>query len=104
MRILIFGFLLVSLAACDVAKSVADDAARSQARKVVNATLAEKAPGVDLSPVTDCVINNASSKEILKLASMAVTGVDQDTADLILEISSRPETVRCIAQNGLPGL
>ncbi len=96
-------FLLLAAAAlvgCEVAQGAVDNATRSQARKAVNSSLAKRAPNVDLSPVTDCVINNASSKEILKLAGKTVTGVDQETATLVLEIVSRPETLRCIASSG----
>ena len=104
MRLAIAICALLALGGCEVAQTAADDVTRSRAKKVVNQTLAQKAPGVDLSPITDCVIDQASTKEILKLASMSVTGVDQSTADLIFEIASRPETVRCIAQKGLPGI
>ncbi len=99
---LALGLALVVLTGCEFAKGAVDDATRSQARKAVNASLGQKLPGVDLSPLTDCVINNASSKEILTLAGMAVRGVDQETANLILQISTRPETVQCIAKAELP--
>ena len=80
---------------------VADDISRKAARSVVKPVLAEKLPGVPTEAMTDCVIDNASSAEIVTLAKAAAIGVQQDTYDTALGIAKRPETIQCIATDGL---
>ncbi|PIE10306.1 MAG: succinate dehydrogenase [Rhodobacterales bacterium] len=96
-----FGVGFALLAGCDVANSVADDLARDRAKVVVNGVMADKLPGVDVSPVTNCIIDNASAGEILTIASAAATGVTQSTVELVAEITKRPDAVTCIASAGL---
>ena len=91
---------LAFLAGCDVANQAADQIARDQAKQVVNGVVANKFPGVNAAPVTDCVIDNASAGEILTIASAAATGVTQSTVELVGDIVQRPDTVKCIAGAG----
>lgn len=92
------------LAACDVAQPIADQIARDQARSTVNDVVAQNIPGVDLSSVTDCIINIASTQEIFEIAKDSVTGMNPDTTNLILEIASRPQSVECILKSSLANL
>jgi len=66
---------------------------------VVDGVVAQRLPGVDVSPVTDCVINVASASEILGLASASVTGVTAQTAQTAIEIATRREALTCIGEN-----
>lgn len=90
------------LAGCaDLQDQVARDAAKSAVRPV----LAERFPGVPLEPATDCVIDNATAGEILSLAADAATGrPDEGTVETTVTILSRPETITCLATEGLPVL
>lgn len=92
----------VFLAGCaELQDQIAQDAARS----VVRPVLAERFPGVPLEPATDCVIDNATAAEILSLAADAATGQpDEGTVETVLVIVSRPETITCLATEGLPVL
>ena len=78
-----------------------DALARTAAKGVVNNVVASKFPGVDATPVTDCIIDNATGAEILTIAEAAVVGTTQATTDLVVGIAQRPETVRCTASNML---
>lgn len=78
-----------------------DMLARDAAKNVVNATVQARFPGVDARPLTDCIIDNASSAEIGQIAQSAVVGTGADTTDLIVRIAERPETVRCTVNNAL---
>ncbi|MEM7075557.1 MAG: succinate dehydrogenase [Pseudomonadota bacterium] len=89
--------LLAVLSGC----AVADNLAQDQAKTVVNSVVESRFPGVNVAPVTDCVIEAASAGEIISLASAANSGVTQQTVETVLEISTRPEAVNCIAENGL---
>ena len=89
------------LGACDAANDAADTLARDQAKTVVNGVVAEKLPGVNAAPVTDCIIDAASASEILTIAGASVTGVTDNTVQMVLEIAQRPDAVNCIATNGL---
>ncbi|WP_135507323.1 succinate dehydrogenase [Roseovarius aestuariivivens] len=91
--------LLIS--ACSAANDVADAVTRDRAKTVVNAVVERRFPRVNAAPVTDCVIDAASAGEILTIARDSVGGVQPATVDLVVDIASRPESVQCIAENGL---
>jgi hypothetical protein len=81
---------------------VQDQFARDAARSAVRPVLAERFPGVPLEPASDCVINNASGAEIAQLALAATQSVTHpSTSALVVEIATRPETIRCLATDGL---
>jgi len=94
--------LLLPLAAC---VPLQDQIARETARSAVRPVLAERFPGVPLEPSTDCVIDNATGAEIISLASDAALGrPDEGTVETVLTIVTRPETITCLATEGLPVL
>lgn len=95
----IFG--LATLTACAAANDAADAVARNQAKNVVNGYVADRYPGLNAAPITDCIIDAASAREILQVSSGAVTGVDAALAEQIGQIARRPESLECIAQNSL---
>jgi len=100
-RVLIGGALIAGLSACGAARDVADALARDRAKTVVNSVVAERFPGVNPAPVSDCIIDAASAGEIISIASAAGTGVTQSTAQEVIEIAQRPEAVQCIARNSI---
>ena len=91
---------LAALTACTAAQQ--DTLAQDAAKRAVRPILAERFPGVPLEPATDCVIENATAQEILVLAADAVTGPTASTVEDTTRILSRPETIRCLAEDGLP--
>lgn len=91
---------LVALTACGE-DGFADQLARKEAKDTVRPVLAQRFPGVPLEPATDCVIDNASAGEILKLASAGVTGLGPEETQLVVEIATRPETIECLLKDGL---
>ena len=95
--ILCVGFL----AGCATVEKVTDDATQRSAKTAIDAVVADRLPGVDVTPVTDCIIQNAARGEILSIASSAVTGITGSTISVVVEISRRPKTVACIAKSGL---
>ena len=90
------------LLACTPAQQ--DELTRDAAKRVVRPVLEERLPGVPLEPATDCIIDNATSRELLALAADAVTGPTASTVEIVSDIAVRPETVRCLATEGLPVL
>ena len=103
MRILlIFGLAGTLLAGCmqDLGPT-GDMLARDAAKGVVNSTVQARFPGVDARPLTDCIIDNASSSEIIQIAEGAVVGANDRTTNLVIAIAQRPETVRCTVNNSL---
>jgi hypothetical protein len=93
---------LLALAACT--PEMQDELTRDAAKRAVRPVIAERFPGIPLEPATDCIIDNASSREILTLAADAATGPTASTVEIVGRIASRPETVRCLAEEGLPAL
>ena len=93
---------LLALVACTPAQQ--DELTRDAAKRAVRPVLAENFPGLPLEPATDCIIEHASSRELLSLAADAVTGPTASTVELVGIIASRPDTIRCLATEGLPAL
>lgn len=91
--------LVLVLAACT--PDVRDDLTRNAARTAIRPVVAQKLPGVPLDPAIDCVINNADSRELLSLAADSITGPTASTAEIVGSIVSRPETLRCLATDGV---
>ncbi len=92
--------LPILLAACTATPDTTDAIAREAAKSVVSGIVATRFPGVNVAPVTDCVIDNATTSEIITIARGALTGPDAQTTDTVVAILQRPETIRCIAQQG----
>lgn len=90
------------LAACT--PQAQDQLARDAARSAITPVLVERFPGVPLEPALDCVIDNASAVQIRALALDSVTGPTESTAQIVVDILSQPETLRCLAVDGLPAL
>ena len=101
MRYLIIALTLF-ITACT--PEMQDDITRDAAKSVVRPILAERLPGVPLEPATDCIIDNANSRELLALAADAVTGPTASSVEIVAEIATRPDTIRCLAEEGLPAL
>ncbi|SLN21885.1 hypothetical protein PEL8287_00942 [Roseovarius litorisediminis] len=92
---------LALLTGCTAANDEADAVARDRAKSVVNGVVANRFPGVNAAPVTDCVIDAASAGEIIQIAGASVTGMTQSTVEQVVDIASRPDAVQCIAENSL---
>lgn len=90
------------LAGCTVQQQ--DQIARDAARSAITPVLVERFPGVPLEPALDCVIDNASAVQIRALALDSVAGPTESTAQIVVDILSQPETLRCLAVDGLPVL
>ena len=99
MRLAVLSFVL-AMTACTSAQQ--DTLAQDAAKQAVRPILEERFPGVPLEPATDCVIDNATAQEILVLAADAVTGPTASTVEVTTRILTRPETIRCLAEDGLP--
>lgn len=81
-----------------------DELARDAAKNAVRPVLQDRLPGVPVEPATDCVIDNATASEILTLAADAVTGPTASTVEIVSNILVRPDTLTCLATEGLPPL
>ncbi|MBV2360247.1 hypothetical protein KUH32_10710 [Thalassococcus sp. CAU 1522] len=90
------------LAACSPQQQ--DQFARDAARSAITPVVAERFPGVPLQPAIDCLIDNASAAQIRALAIDSVTGPTENTAQIVTDIASQPETLTCLANRGLPVL
>jgi hypothetical protein len=76
--------------------TVLDAASRTVARNVVNSEMQKRLPGVNVAPYTDCVVNNATTAELIDIAQASRAGAS-GTADSVASIVSRPATTQCIA-------
>ncbi|MCR9108260.1 hypothetical protein [Marivita sp. XM-24bin2] len=90
------------LGGCSVQQQ--DQIARDAARSAITPVLVERFPGVPLEPALDCVIENASAVQIRALALDGVTGTTESTVQIVTDIVSKPETLTCLAAEGLPAL
>jgi uncharacterized protein (DUF433 family) len=97
----------MGLSACAETQQAVDDVARRSAKAAVDETLVTRFPAVPkaaVTPFTDCIIDNASGREIAELAKDAVIGVSDTTVSVVQGILSRAETQSCVAQAGLAAL
>ena len=89
----------LALGACVSGRDIMQDTTRSLARNAVDAAAARYVPGVNVTPYTDCVINNASTSELLQLAQAAGAGAAQEIATqaypVVKTIAARSETSKC---------
>lgn len=76
--------------------TVLDAASRQVARTVINAEMEKRLPGANVAPYTDCVVNNATTAELIDIAQASRAGAS-GTADSVAAIVSRPATTQCIA-------
>ena len=90
----------VAVSGCMAAEQIAEDTMRQEAKYVINGQVAQRFPGVNAAPVTDCIVDAASAQEIVSIGASALTGVAASTTELVLAIAQRPDTVACIASNG----
>ena len=91
--------VLLGLVGCTAADQ--DQIARETARATVTPMLEERFPGVPVAPAANCMIDNASGQEIITLAAASVTGVTTNTTRVFNDVLRRPETLNCIANEGL---
>ncbi|MEP2641876.1 hypothetical protein [Roseobacter sp.] len=94
---------LVTLAACAEVQQATDRAGRDTAKTILPEALAVYFPQVPkalFTPFTNCVVDNADASEVQSLAADAITGVDQNTADTIRAVLTRPETQNCLRAAG----
>lgn len=101
MRLVLTICAIFAVAGCQAANETADTVARNTAKGVVNGVVAQKFPGVNAAPITDCVIDNATRFEIFDIAKAGATGLTPATVQTVTTIAQRPETVSCISKNGL---
>ncbi|MFD1195611.1 hypothetical protein ACFQ3C_13135 [Seohaeicola saemankumensis] len=91
-----------TLAACTPADQ--DRLTRDAARAAITPVLVQRFPGVPLEPALECIIQNATARELLALAADSLTGPTANTVELVNSIVSRPDTLTCLLANGLPAL
>ena len=94
--------LVLTLAACTA--QTQDEIARAAARSATSKVVAERLPGVPVQPAVNCVIDNASAQQIYALAADSVTGPTESTVEVVMGILRQPETLTCLAAEGLPAL
>ena len=98
---------LVGLVACAETTQAVDNVARRSAKAAVSETLTTRFPAVPkafVTPFTDCVIDNATAREIGEFAKDAVIGVSETTVALVRSVIDRPSTQQCLVGAGLTAL
>lgn len=93
--------LCLALPACVAGEAVMQETTRSLARSAVNSAAAQYLPGVNVTPFTDCVINNAQTGELIQLAQYASAGANgaAQAWPVVRTIASRPEATQCLVQS-----
>ncbi|QXT40455.1 succinate dehydrogenase [Gymnodinialimonas ceratoperidinii] len=92
------------LSACVGFQDAADQLARQQARAYVNTEVERRFPGIDATPITNCVIDNASAQEIVTIAGGIALGNSTAASNTVGDVLQRPATLQCTAGNYLDGL
>lgn len=92
MKLTIALIATLSLTACAVVETAALDTGRDAAKAVVGPIVADTVPGPAGTVLTNCIIDNASGEELLRLAA---GGASPENITLVSEILARGETVAC---------
>ncbi len=87
----------LTVSGCADITAQADQSARDAAKRGVTPIVQAQFPGVPAEPIVDCVIQYAEWSEILELARAATLGPTSETTRVVIDVASRPDTVRCIA-------
>jgi len=61
MRILISLAAVCAISGCSVAQDIAQTTVRNETKAVINAQVAQSFPGVNAAPITDCIVDSAST-------------------------------------------
>lgn len=99
MRVALLGAVVALAAACT--PMMRDDFTRAAAKSAVRPVLVQYLPGVPAERAVGCVIDNATSEELLALASESVTGPTASATEIVGRIATRPATAECLATAGL---
>ncbi|KUF12863.1 hypothetical protein AVJ23_02720 [Pseudoponticoccus marisrubri] len=94
--------LALGLAACS--PQAQDRITRDAARATLTRVVTDRYPALPVEPAIDCLIDNASAVQIRALAADAVLGPTEGTIEIVSQIVSKPETLTCLAAEGLPAL
>ena len=84
------------------AANVVTQATRAAAKATVVQVAEARFPGVPVAPISDCVIDNATVTEIVTLARAATGEPTPRAVDTAVAVLSRPDTVSCVTERGLP--
>lgn len=98
-RMLLLSSCLLMPACADVMQAT-DRAARDTSKNAVNEVILTRFPQVPKAlvvPFTDCIVDNASAAEVNELTRFAIIGSDDQTAEIIRGVLSRPETQQCLS-------
>lgn len=72
-----------------------DAASRQLAQGVINAEMQKRLPGTNVTPYTSCIMQNATTAELIDIAQMSRAGAS-GAADSVAVIVKRPATTQCI--------
>lgn len=94
-------FAALALSGCVAGETMMQETTRSLARTAVNGAANQYLPGVNVSPYTDCVINNAQTGELMQLAQFASAGTSgaAQAWPVVRNVASRPEATQCLMQS-----
>ena len=92
--------LLLVLAGCVATQ---DELAREAARQAVAQAVSARFPGVPVTPLTDCIIDNATGAEIIRVATGSRDGrPSAETVRAVADVIGRPDTIACLGYEALP--
>lgn len=89
--------LALGLMGCAEITATADQTARDAAKRGATPLVQAQFPGLPVAPIVDCVVQYAEWTEVLELARAATLGPTSETTRVVIDVASRPDTVRCIA-------
>ncbi len=97
MRLLAINLIAVmALAGCSAGEDIVQESSRNAAKRVVTPIVEDNFPGRNATLYSDCIIENATTKEIVTLARATILGVTDSTLDTVINVATRPNTLTCI--------
>lgn len=97
MRIAAFGITAaIALGGCSAGENMVHEQSRTAAKRIVTPIVTDKFPARNAALYTDCIIDNASTKEIVTLARATLLGLTDNTINTVVTVATRPNTLTCI--------
>ncbi len=96
--------LLIALclvASCANREAQLEAKARAVTLPVVTRIVAQEYSGVPVTPIAECVVDNADDQETVELVSAGKEGISGRDTQTVVEIMNRPETRDCMSAAGV---
>ena len=86
---------MLVLSACETVQQISGPVSKAAARAVVGPIVADQVPGPIGAALTECILDNASTEELILISAANAGAPRAEIVLLVSEILARNDTVAC---------